>query len=182
MHNYLSVLPSVSVVKCACVSHSVDRCFGLHIAQCIGNTLGLHLWKRLRLPLDQCLTFNFFQCVDNCLSFHSSKRIRFYLNHFFRFRHRLVSSQFFCPPPLLAWQKRFWPELATLRRPVFRVLAFSSVGEATSVYTGEAPIKSKSVSPSLSALISAMLFSSVLAEASSRRVFIGVWAFTSGRQ
>lgn len=39
----LGVLPSVSVIKCACVSVRVDRSFDLHIAQCVGNTLGLHL-------------------------------------------------------------------------------------------------------------------------------------------
>ena len=46
----------------------VSRALPLVAFQCVENTFGLHLRKRVRLRIDQCQSFKFIYCVDICVS------------------------------------------------------------------------------------------------------------------
>ena len=47
----------------------MSRAPPVEACQCVGNTLGIPLWKRVSLRIDQCLTFKFVHCVNNCVIF-----------------------------------------------------------------------------------------------------------------
>lgn len=75
-----STLRSVSAINSDCVSQRVDRCFGLHIPQCVGNTFNLYLWKSVSPRIEQCLSLNFVLFVETQKSFFSCKSVSFYFD------------------------------------------------------------------------------------------------------
>ena len=108
-----------SLCKDQCVSFNlyrcVDNCVSLYLChsatfsfdslvacQCVGNTLGLHLWKGVSPCIDQRLSYNFVQCVDNVLAYTPATLLTFCFYWCFGVHHRLVCLQLSRPLPLLA--------------------------------------------------------------------------------
>lgn len=67
--HFFSVSLTVSATTCSNVGYFVDRCLGLHIAQCGAKCLRIQLCYHLSQRVYQWLGLHINQCVDKCVRF-----------------------------------------------------------------------------------------------------------------